>query len=142
MKIFSAGPNLAKVGLVGLAAGWDGPWTGTNFLTDDYPMVSKDLNELNRDPRLTFIGWVLLQVTSLRHFATQCDTHRKDIKGHGYTEKAVKQCGMRYMGPMFYENWLDANELDADGNCISTDIVYAQVLVRNSHFWSEILTSG
>ena len=60
MKIFSAGPNLAKVGLVGLAAGWDGPWTGTNFLTDDYPMISKDLNELNRDPRLTFIGWVLL----------------------------------------------------------------------------------
>ena len=40
---------------------------------------------------------------------------------------------MRYMGPMFYENWLDANELDADGNCISTDIVYAQVLVWNSH---------
>ena len=37
---------------------------------------------------------------------------------------------MRYMGPMFYENWLDHNDLDADGNCISTDIVYAQVPVR------------
>ena len=32
------------------------------------------------------------------------------------------------MGPMFYENWLNDNDLDADGNCISTDIVYAQVL--------------
>ena len=31
------------------------------------------------------------------------------------------------MGPMFYENWLNDNDLDADGNCISTDIVYAQV---------------
>ena len=39
---------------------------------------------------------------------------------------------MRYMGPMFYENWLNDNDLDADGNCISTDIVYAQVLVSIS----------
>lgn len=36
------------------------------------------------------------------------------------------------MGPMFYENWLNDNDLDADGNCISTDIVYAQVLVSFS----------
>ena len=59
----------------------------------------------------------------------QSDTLRKDIKSHGYPEKAVKQCGMRYMGPMFYENWLNGPDLDENGNCISTDIEYAQVLV-------------
>ena len=58
MKLFSG--NWVNLGLVGSAWGWDGPWTGQNYLTDDYPMISKDLNELNRDPRLTFIGWVLL----------------------------------------------------------------------------------
>ena len=66
MKIFSCknGPNLAKLGLVGLAWGWDGPWTGQNYLTDEYPKISKDLNELNRDPRLTFIGRVSHQIRS------------------------------------------------------------------------------
>lgn len=57
MKLFSG--NWVNLGLVGSAWGWDGPWTGQNYLTDDYPMISKDLNELNRDPRLTFIGGVL-----------------------------------------------------------------------------------
>ena len=33
------------------------------------------------------------------------------------------------MGPMFYENWLNGPDLDENGNCISTDIEYAQVLV-------------
>ena len=42
---------------------------------------------------------------------------------------------MRYMGPMFYENWLNDNDLDANGNCISTDIVYAQVLVSILYLW-------
>ena len=59
MKLFSG--NWVNLGLVGSAWGWDGPWTGQNYLTDDYPMISKDLNELNRDPRLTFIGGVLLR---------------------------------------------------------------------------------
>ena len=59
----------------------------------------------------------------------QSDTLWKDIKSHGYPEKTVKQCGMRYMGPMFYENWLNGPDLDENGNCISTDIEYAQVLV-------------
>ena len=36
---------------------------------------------------------------------------------------------MRYMGPMFYENWQNGVDMDQNGNCISTDIVYAQVLV-------------
>ena len=42
------------------------------------------------------------------------------------------------MGPMFYENWLNDNDLDADGNCISTDIVYAQVLVSLVSDWLTI----
>ena len=58
MKLFSG--NWVNLGLVGSAWGWDGPWTGQNYLTDDYPLISKDLNELNRDPRLTFIGGGLL----------------------------------------------------------------------------------
>ena len=33
------------------------------------------------------------------------------------------------MGPMFYENWLNGVDMGENGNCISTDIVYAQVLV-------------
>ena len=64
MKLFSG--NWVNLGLVGSAWGWDGPWTGQNYLTDDYPMISKDLNELNRDPRLTFIGGVSLCSAILR----------------------------------------------------------------------------
>ena len=97
-----------------LIKGWDGPWTGENYINDDYPIISKDLNELNRDPRLTFI----------------------DIKGHGYTEKAVKQCGMRYMGPMFYENWGNRRDLNDDGTCASPDVNHAlNVADRNVRFW-------
>ena len=36
---------------------WDGPWDGVNVLTDDV-LQSNDLMELNRDPKLTFIGRV------------------------------------------------------------------------------------
>ena len=70
----------------------------------------------------------------------QSNTPWKDIKGHGYTEKAVKQCGMRYMGPMFYENWLNGVDMDENGNCISTDIVYAQVLVFPLSLIDQITT--
>ena len=52
--------NLFNLGLVRSILGWDGPWTGQNHLSDDHPLISKDLNELNHDPRLTFIGGVLL----------------------------------------------------------------------------------
>lgn len=41
-----------------LFKGWDGPWTGQNYLNENNPIISKDLNELNRDSRLTFIGKV------------------------------------------------------------------------------------
>ena len=58
MKLFEG--NLVNLGLVRSVWGWDGPWTGQNHLSDDHPLISKDLNELNRDPRLTFIGGVLL----------------------------------------------------------------------------------
>ena len=43
--------------LKGAVLGWDGPWDGVNVLTDDV-LQSNDLMELNRDPRLTFIGRV------------------------------------------------------------------------------------
>lgn len=44
---------------------------------------------------------------------------------HGYAEKAVKKCGMRYMGPPFYENWADSRDLNEDGTCASADVGYA-----------------
>ena len=43
--------------LKGAVHGWDGPWDGVNVLTDDV-LQSNDLMELNRDPKLTFIGRV------------------------------------------------------------------------------------
>ena len=43
--------------LKGTVLGWDGPWDGVNVLTDDV-LQSNDLMELNRDPKLTFIGRV------------------------------------------------------------------------------------
>ena len=48
-----------------------------------------------------------------------------DIMSHGYAEKAVKKCGMRYMGPPFYENWADSRDLNEDGTCASADVGYA-----------------
>ena len=36
---------------------WDGPWDGINAMTDNV-LQSNDLMELNRDPKLTFIGRV------------------------------------------------------------------------------------
>ena len=52
MKLFSAIPLASSV------RGWDGPWTGINYINDEYSIISKDLNELSRDPKLTFIGKV------------------------------------------------------------------------------------
>ena len=49
MKLFSAIPLASSV------RGWDGPWTGVNYINDEYSIISKDLNELSRDPKLTFI---------------------------------------------------------------------------------------
>ena len=64
------------------------------------------------------------------------DQTYQDIKGHGYTEKAVKQCGMRYMGPMFYENWANSRDLNEDGTCASADVNHAlNVADRNVRFW-------
>ena len=40
-----------------LVEGWDGPWDGINAMTDNV-LQSNDLMELNRDPKLTFIGRV------------------------------------------------------------------------------------
>ena len=60
----------------------------------------------------------------------------QDIKGHGYTEKAVKQCGMRYMGPMFYGNWANTRDLAEDGTCANTPVNHAvNVADRNVRFW-------
>ena len=60
-----------------------------------------------RDPRLTTI----------------------DIKAHGYAPKAVKKCGLRYMGPPFYENWANTRDLeegpDGEMRCSSKDVNYA-----------------
>ena len=60
----------------------------------------------------------------------------KDIKSHGYTEKAVKQCGMRYLGPHFYENWSPDRDLNDDGTCANADVNYAtQFSDRNVRYW-------
>ena len=37
--------------------GWDGPWDGINAMTDNV-LQSNDNMELNRDPKLTFVGRV------------------------------------------------------------------------------------
>ena len=60
----------------------------------------------------------------------------KDIKSHGYTEKAVKQCGMRYLGPHFYGNWSPDRALNDDGTCADADVNYAtQFSDRNVRYW-------
>ena len=60
----------------------------------------------------------------------------KDIKSHGYPEKAIKQCGMRYLGPMFYENWSPNRDLNDDGTCGNADVNYAtQFKDRNVRYW-------
>ena len=59
-----------------------------------------------------------------------------DIKGHGYSEKAIKKCGLRYMGPSFYENWKNSRHLDANGTCIDPEVQYAEDNVhQNPSFW-------
>ena len=40
-----------------LVEGWDGPWDGINAMTDNAKQ-SNDNMELNRDPKLTFVGRV------------------------------------------------------------------------------------
>ena len=40
-----------------LVDGWDGPWDGINAMTDNV-LQSNDNMELNRDPKLTFVGRV------------------------------------------------------------------------------------
>ena len=40
-----------------LVEGWDGPWDGINAMTDNV-LQSNDNMELNRDPKLTFVGRV------------------------------------------------------------------------------------
>ena len=43
---------------------------------------------------------------------------------------------MRYMGPMFYENWSEKRDIDENGNCASTDVQHAlNVADRNVRFW-------
>ena len=69
------GPSLyseSKMVLGELLKGWDGPWTGQNYINENNPIISKDLNELNRDPRLTFIGKVsfFIFVVKIRLFKT------------------------------------------------------------------------
>ena len=60
----------------------------------------------------------------------------KDIKSHGYPEKAIKQCGMRYLGPMFYGNWSPNRDLNDDGTCGNADVNYAtQFKDRNVRYW-------
>ena len=52
-----------------------------------------------------------------------------DIAGHGYTEKAVKKCGLRYLGPSFYQNWRNA-DLHENGTCADPEVTYAK---ENQH---------
>ena len=43
---------------------------------------------------------------------------------------------MRYMGPMFYEQWINRHYLDDDENCSSDDVKYALAVAdRNVRFW-------
>ena len=43
---------------------------------------------------------------------------------------------MRYMGPMFYENWANSRDLNEDGTCASADVNHAlNVADRNVRFW-------
>ena len=43
---------------------------------------------------------------------------------------------MRYLGPMFYENWANSRDLNEDGTCSSVDVNHAlNVADRNVRFW-------
>ena len=68
--------------LKGTVLGWDGPWDGVNVLTDDV-LQSNDLMELNRDPKLTFIGRVkqkLREFTAVKRPNGYDITHKKISK--------------------------------------------------------------
>ena len=54
---------------------------------------------------------------------------------HGYNEKAVKKCGMRYMGPPFYEQWANIRDLNEDGTCASADVGYANQFAHRHRFF-------
>ena len=59
-----------------------------------------------------------------------------DIMSHGYPEKAIKKCGLRYMGPSFYENWKNSRHLGENGTCIDPEVQYAADNVdKNPRFW-------
>ena len=73
---------------------------------------SDDLVDTTRDPRLTFI----------------------DIKAHGYSKKPEKECGMRYLGPPFYENWKNERDLNEDGTCGSVDVNFATQFADRQNF--------
>ena len=49
-----------------------------------------------------------------------------DIASHGYAPKAVKKCGIRYMGPSFYVKWKTGKADDGEGNCIDPEVDYAK----------------
>ena len=73
---------------------------------------SDDLVDTTRDPRLTFI----------------------DIKARGYSKKPDKQCGMRYMGPPFYENWKNDRDMNEDETCGSEDVQFATQFAHRDIF--------
>ena len=53
-----------------------------------------------------------------------------------YSEKAKKQCGMRYLGPPFYENWSPDRDYGDQGQCISEQVNYAtQFKDRGVRYW-------
>ena len=43
---------------------------------------------------------------------------------------------MRYLGPMFYDNWVASRDLNDDGTCANEDVGYAtQFKDRNVRYW-------
>ena len=67
-----------------LVEGWDGPWDGINAMTDNV-LQSNDNMELNRDPKLTFVGRVDLYHISptilLWHICRILDGFLGDLSG-------------------------------------------------------------
>ena len=59
-----------------------------------------------------------------------------DIASHGYAPKAVKKCGIRYMGPSFYVKWKTGKADDGEGNCVDPEVDYAKENVsKNPEYW-------
>ena len=55
-----------------LVEGWDGPWDGINAMTDNV-LQSNDNMELNRDPKLTFIGRFDLYISIILFYYGKID---------------------------------------------------------------------